>query len=162
MRRPRFLFLLILFAPGIVRGQSTAATDQAEQIKALLARVELLEKEVATLKSNQLEAMNASPPSPVMEVGPPPSAAPPRPSPAAPSSSSMFQGHEHESQVAQEAMREIETHYPSLQFHGFGDVDFFTTDQKAPPATAVSISANSTFTLPRLSPRKSATSPNSL
>jgi hypothetical protein len=42
----------------------------------------------------------------------------------------MVQSHDHESQMTQEAMREMEVHYPSLQFHGFGDADFASTDQK--------------------------------
>jgi len=137
MRRPLFLFLLMLFATSFVRGQDLPAADQAGQIKALLARVELLEKEVATLKANQIVAMNAAPPSPAVEASPPPSPAPPNPSPVTPTpSSSIVQGHEHESQVTQEAMREMEVHYPSLQFHGFGDVDFAATDQKVQPSNS--------------------------
>jgi hypothetical protein len=36
------------------------------------------------------------------------------------------QEHQHDQVVVQEA----EVHYPSLQIHGFGDVDFSATDQK--------------------------------
>ena len=117
MRRPLLLFVLMFFAPFIACGQNADAAEQAEQIKALLVRVELLEKEVASLKANQVAAVAPVPGGPEPET--------------APAAKTMVQGHDHEPQVAKEAMHEMELHYPSLQFHGFGDVDFAATDQKS-------------------------------
>jgi len=122
MRRPLFFIPLILFAAGFARGQDTPASDQAEQIKALLARVELLEKQVAELKATQVaSAAPAAPP-----AATPPNQAPPVESTARPA----VQMHEHEVPVAQETVRQLETHYPSLQIRGFADADFSATDQK--------------------------------
>ena len=42
MRRPLFFIAVFFFAVGLVRGQDAPAPDEKEQIKALLARVELL------------------------------------------------------------------------------------------------------------------------
>jgi hypothetical protein len=122
MRRPLLLLALMLFAPFMAYGENPDATDQAEQIKALLARVELLEKEVASLKANQVAAVVPAPGAPEPE--------------AVPVAKTVVLGHDHEPQVAQEAMREMEIHYPSLQFHGFGDVDFAATDQKGAPSNS--------------------------
>jgi hypothetical protein len=131
MRRRLFLFALLLFGPCVVAGQNEPAADQAEQIKALLSRVELLEKEVAALKANQVVATTAPAPPVTSQASPPPASEPSNPSlELLPPAKAIGPGHAQESQVTQEAMREMEVHYPSLQFHGFGDVDFAATDQK--------------------------------
>lgn len=114
MRRPLFAILTLVFAAGFARGQDTHVPDEAEQIKALLARVELLEKQVAELKAGQLTA--------AATVNPAPAAEPPARQTAQPQ--------EHPGQMPQEAMQQLETHYPSLQIRGFADADFSATDQK--------------------------------
>src|SRR5690242_7978230 len=53
MRRPLFLVAIILFAASLACGQDAPPQDQGEQLRALLARVELLEKQVAELKAAQ-------------------------------------------------------------------------------------------------------------
>src|SRR5215831_11697402 len=57
MRRPLTIISLLLFVASFARGQSTDAPDQAEQIKALLARVAELEKQVAEIKAVQVAGM---------------------------------------------------------------------------------------------------------
>lgn len=121
MRRPLFFIAVFCFAAGFVRAQDTPAPDEKEQIKALLARVELLEKQVAELKATQVaSAASAGPPSVAM-VKPAPSPEPPARQ-AAPMP-------EHGGQIPPE-VRQLETHYPSLQIRGFADADFSATDQQ--------------------------------
>lgn len=119
MRRPLFLVAIILFAASFARGQDTQAQDQAEQLKALLARVELLEKQVAELKAAQAAlaaptAVAAANPEPSMQAAP----------------SQKMPMPEHGGQIPQEAVQQAETHYPSLQIRGFADADYSATDQK--------------------------------
>ena len=138
MRRPLLIFVFMFFAPCLTCGQSAVASDQGEQIKELLARVDLLEKEVASLKANQVAA--ATPPPVLTALAPTPAVTAPPSPPAAPepavvyASKGMMQGHDQ--QMAQQTVREMEVHYPSLQFQGFGDVDFFATDQKNVPSNS--------------------------
>lgn len=122
MRRPLFFIAVFFFAAGFVRGQDAPAPDEQEQIKALLARVELLEKQVAELKATQLTSAASAGPSSYATTKPAPSPEPPARQ-AAPMP-------EHGGQIPQEAMQQIETHYPSLQIRGFADADFSATDQQ--------------------------------
>ena len=123
MRRLWFFMAGMLFAASFARGQDAAATDQTEQIKALMARVELLEKQVAELKAARVAAAApaSAAPTPAM-VNPAPATGPP-----AVQSAQMA---EHSGQLPQETMQQLETHYPSLQIRGFADADFSSTDQK--------------------------------
>ena len=105
MRRPLLLFVLMFLVPCLGRAQNAGAPDQAEQIKALLARVELLEREVATLKANQVAMAT---PAPAVAAPPSPAAAPPPE--VTPVSKAMVQGQEHEQQMAQQTVREMEVH----------------------------------------------------
>ena len=123
MRRPLSFITVLLFCASLARGQDAPASDQAEQIKALLARVELLEKQVAELKAAQGASAAPTAPPPAATLNPAPSTEPPARQ-AAPMP-------EHAGQIPQEAMQQLETHYPSLQIRGFADVDFSATDQKA-------------------------------
>ena len=125
MRRLLSLIAMVLFAVNFAHGQEQTpapapAPDQSEQIKALLARVEALEKQVADLKAAQ-----AAP-----GVAPGPAATPVSPVPVAePSAAPSGQMHEHEAVAKQEAVGQFEAHYPSLQIRGFADADFSGTDQ---------------------------------
>jgi hypothetical protein len=122
MRRPLFFIAVFFFAAGFVRGQDAPAADEKEQIKALLARVELLEKQVAELKASQVASgASAGPPSVAAAKPAPPPEPPARQAAPMP---------EHGGQIPQEAMQQLETHYPSLQIRGFADADFSATDQK--------------------------------
>src|SRR5215467_1059933 len=116
MRKILFFFTGLLLTAGFVHGQDASGPNQAEQIKTLLARVELLEKEVAELKANRAASME-----------PAPLAQPAAPSPRTPEETPAkiaAQMHEHEGQIPQEALQQLETHYPSLQIRGFADADF--------------------------------------
>ena len=122
MRRPLSFVAVLFFAAGVARGQDASARDEQEQIKDLLARVELLEREVAELKAAQVAS--AAP------TGPP-SAAATKPAPSAESPArAAAPMPEHGGQIPQEAMQQLETHYPSLQIRGFADANFSATDQK--------------------------------
>ncbi len=117
MRRPMFFITAMFLAVSFARGQDAPAPDQAEQIKALLARVEILEKEVAELKA-------ARAPSGALPA--PGAAAAPVSAPAAESSARQpVQTHDHE-----EAVRQLESQYPSLQIRGFADADFSASNMK--------------------------------
>jgi hypothetical protein len=122
MRRSLFFIAAMLFATNFARGQDAAATDQTEQIKALLARVELLEKQVAELKATRVASVG--------QAAPPAEATVNRPSAAQPPSVQTAQMPEHGGQLPQETMQQLETHYPSLQIRGFADADFSATDEK--------------------------------
>lgn len=122
MRRSLFFIAAMLFATNFARGQDAAATDQTEQIKALLARVELLEKQVAELKATRVAS--------VVQAAPPAEATTNPPSAAQPPSVQTAPMPEHGGQLPQETMQQLETHYPSLQIRGFGDVDYSATDEK--------------------------------
>jgi len=137
------LITISLFACSVRAQSPTPPPDQTEQIKALLERVDRLEKRVA-----ELEAKEAETPAPALSVSnPAPSPAPApevaaavAPAPVAaphvsltPSSSvhSHDQAPSSQETAAQQAtLQQAEMHYPSLQIRGFGDVDFAATDQK--------------------------------
>jgi hypothetical protein len=113
---------MLALAAGAAWGQSPPASDQAEQVKALLERVEQLEKRVA-----ELEARATGPSVITASVSTP--AAAPKPEvqeeAAKPEPSHQMEGH-----MDQAAVRQLEPHYPNLQIRGFADMDFSATDQK--------------------------------
>lgn len=134
MLKSLFLTAALSFTASLACGQVPPPPDETEQIKALLARVEILEKQVAELRAAQVASATAgttvaSPQgaaaSPTAAAATPVSPAPSADPPAKPAA----QMHEH-GQVPQEAMQQLETHYPSLQIRGFADADFSATDQK--------------------------------
>jgi hypothetical protein len=113
-----------MLAAGAAWGQSPPAPDQTEQIRILLERVQQLEKRVSELETRQPAAASrvltaASAPAPAVEK-PESTEAPVSP----------VQAHQHESQETQAAVHQMETHYPSLEIRGFGDVNFSATDQQ--------------------------------
>jgi hypothetical protein len=113
-----------MLAAGAAWGQSPPAPDQTEQIRILLERVQQLEKRVSELETRQPAAASrvltaASAPAPAVEK-PESTEAPVSPA----------QAHQHESQETQAAVHQMETHYPSLEIRGFGDVNFSATDQQ--------------------------------
>jgi hypothetical protein len=121
MNRQLLVILLSFLAASSAWGRSSPADDQAEQVKALLERVEQLEKRVA-----ELEVKPGASAAPVLTAADRSIAQKPEPQGAA--SASPAQAHDHmapEQTVAQQA----EVHYPSLQIRGFGDVDFSATDE---------------------------------
>jgi hypothetical protein len=124
----RLLILVALsFAVASARAQNASPADQAQQMKALLERVAQLEKRVA-----ELEAKQSSSPAPVLSASVasiPSPANTPAPQQTSPSSVSAH-SHEELSPEQQVNVQQAEVHYPSLQIHGFGDVDFSATDQK--------------------------------
>ena len=127
MYRRLSLFIIILtihLAASSAWGQSPPAPDQTEQIRILLERIQRLERRVSDLETSQPAAAATmvaaayvpAPPKP----GPAEAALPPAPG----------AGHQHEGRDEQATVQQMETHYPSLQIRGFGDVDFGATDQK--------------------------------
>jgi len=112
-----------MLAAGAAWGQSPPAPDQTEQIRILLERVQQLEKRVSELETRQPAAA-----SPVLTAASAPAPAVERPE-SAEAPVSPAQAHQHESQETQAAVHQMETHYPSLEIRGFGDVNFSATDQ---------------------------------
>lgn len=120
MNRPLLIILLSCLAAGSAWGRSTTADDQQEQVKALLERVEQLEKRVA-----ELEAKQGAPPASVTAAEKTTiQKAEPESVPA-----SAAQAHDHTAQE-QTVAQQAEVRYPSLQIRGFADMDFSATDQK--------------------------------
>ena len=127
MPRRLLVFMLMLLLASETWGQSPPPPDQAEQVRMLLERVQQLEKRV-----NELEAKQASvPAAPAAGVESAanitPAQPPPTPQQAGPTAA---QEHQHGAQQEQASVQQLETHFPSLQIRGFGDVDFSATDQK--------------------------------
>ncbi|HXJ03993.1 MAG TPA: porin [Candidatus Acidoferrum sp.] len=122
MHRGLVVTAMLALAAGAAWGQSPPPSDQAEQVKALLERVEQLEKRVA-----ELEARGAGPSVTTAAASAPSAAAKPevQEEAAKPEPSHQMEGH-----MDRTAIGQLETHYPSLQIRGFGDVDFSATDQK--------------------------------
>jgi len=120
MHRRLLITMALLLAAGSAWGQSSPPTDQAEQVKALLERVVQLEKRVA-----ELEAKQGAAPAGTVAISNVSTAQKTEPQEA------HTMGHMDQASVAQ-----AETHYPSLQFRGFADVDFSATDQRGAPSAS--------------------------
>lgn len=119
MNRPLLVILLSFLAAGSAWGRSVTADDQPEQVKALLERVEQLEKRVA-----ELEAKQGAAPTSVLTAAEKPTIQKPEPE-----SATAAQAHDHAAQE-QTVAQQAEVRYPSLQIRGFADMDFSATDQK--------------------------------
>ncbi len=122
MRRRLPVLVVMLFAASTAKAQSSPPPDQAEQVRMLLERVQRLERRLAEMET-KLAAASA----PLELAANGPAAPKPELAEAAPSPGP---GHQHEGRDEQTAVRQMETHYPSLQIRGFGDVDFSATDQQ--------------------------------
>jgi len=122
MHRGLVVTAMLALAAGAAWGQSPPASDQAEQVRALLERVEQLEKRVAELEARPAAASVTTAAVTAPSAAPNPEvqqeAAKPEPS------------HQMEGHMDQAAVRQMEPHYPNLQIRGFADMDFSATDQK--------------------------------
>jgi phosphate-selective porin O/P len=122
MHRRALVIVVMFLATSSARGQSSPTNDQTEQVKALLERVEQLEKRLAEVEAKQaaspVTSAAISNVSAAQKSEPQQAAAKPEPA------------HQMEGHVDQAAVGQLETHYPSLQFRGFADMDFSATDQK--------------------------------
>jgi hypothetical protein len=119
------IFGVLLLAVGAARAQDLPPTDQAEQMKMLLARIQQLERRL-----NELEAKQGAPAQSAVYTASQSAAAPAQPpqevaAPAAPMHHDI-----EERAAATQTIQQLEPHYPSLQIRGFGDVDFSATDEK--------------------------------
>src|SRR2546423_1018800 len=110
---------MLLLATSAASGQSVPTSDQAEQIKMLLERVDRLERRVAELEN--IQSSTAAAPSVVNAPRQPVEGQTPTASASA---------HQHDVQERQATIQQMETHFPNLQIRGFGDVDFSATDQR--------------------------------
>lgn len=120
MHRRLLVIVTLALASGTAWGQSSPTSDSAEQVKALLERVEQLEKRVAELEAKQAAAT----------VGPVAISNVPAAQKSEPQEGAAKAAQPMEPHVDQATVRQEETHYPSLQFRGFADIDFSATDQK--------------------------------
>jgi hypothetical protein len=123
MVRALLLFGATLLAASISCAQNSPPTDQAEQVRVLLERIQQLERRVTDLEAKQAPA-SASAVSAANESPVPSRSSQQQTPPAA------TQSHEHEVREQAATVQQMEQHYPSLQIRGFGDVDFAATDQK--------------------------------
>lgn len=124
MRRLLMLLFLLAFAGSSVSGQTKPEADQSELIKALLQRLDTLEKRVA-----DLEGRKASP----SEAPAAASVIPATYHPGTPAGSGdVVHTQEHVMNHAQDVAPLQEVRYPSLKFSGFSDVNFSATDQSNP------------------------------
>ncbi len=121
---------VFLLAASFATAQTTTVPDQTEQIKALLQRMDSLEKEVAELKAERTTTAHNVAANPPVTTESSSAARPPQVQPSAAQTVPVAQEHDHDSALPQEAARQLETHYPSLQIRGFGDANFGTTDQQ--------------------------------
>jgi hypothetical protein len=118
----RVLVMVVMFlATGSARGQSSLTTDQTEQVKALLERVEQLEKRLAEVEAKQAASPVTS--AAISNVS--------TPQKSEPQEATVSPGPTHDHMAQEQAVaQQAEVHYPSLQFRGFADMDFSATDQK--------------------------------
>ena len=119
MRRELLVLVVLFLVAGTAWGQTSPATDETEQVKALLERIERLEKRVVELEAKQAVAPSRTRSTPAVEQKPEAQEAVVK----APRSA---ESHGDQTGVAQQ----VEAHYPSLQIRGFAEVDFSATDQK--------------------------------
>lgn len=123
MYRRLLVIVMISLTPAVAWGQTSPAVDQTEQVRALIERMQQLEKRVA-----ELEAKQGSTPTASVSA----SSAPSEPKMVAQETdSSLASAHQYEAVNAQATVQQAEVHYPSLQIRGFGDVNFSAMDQSA-------------------------------
>ncbi|HEY1265534.1 MAG TPA: hypothetical protein VGF06_18540 [Terriglobales bacterium] len=111
----------VLVSSALLAQSSPSPQAEAEPeptTRSLLEQMRQMEKRISELEAHEREqaAIIAA----YAAAQKPESAAPP-PAPPPPASSSDHMAHTQE-------VRDAEVHYPSLQFRGFGDVDFSATD----------------------------------
>src|SRR6266404_3575136 len=128
MVRALLTFGVALLAASMSYAQNSTPTDQTEQVRMLLERVQHLEKRVLELEARQAQPQAAT----ISAANEPTAQQLPAPQPAqAPAAAGPRAGqHQHEMQEQAATVQQMETHYPSLQIRGFGDVDFSATDLK--------------------------------
>src|SRR5438105_6763669 len=113
MRRSlKGICLCLLAAPAVVCAQTAVAADPTETIRALLSRIELLEKRVAELETRS----NPTAPAVLEPAAPAPEPPPPMQAGAAP--------HMHAEHPGTPQMTS-----PSPHLEGFGDFNFAATDK---------------------------------
>jgi hypothetical protein len=116
------LVVALTLAAGTARGQAPSTPIEGESTKALLERIDKLEKRVVELEAKL--GTTAAAPSTAAAVSPAQN----------PTRDEQMAGMEHSqasNSAAQEAsVQEAEPHYPSLAIRGFADVDFSATNQR--------------------------------
>lgn len=115
--------LVLLLATVIAKAQATPEPQQSEVVKALLTRIDKLEQRVAELEAGKTSTLQNEQPQ---------DAQIPRPEIV----EENLATHMHDDHP--QNGRGVEPHFPSMQLHGFGDVDFSATDEHG---------SNSGFTL---------------
>src|SRR5229473_3501130 len=124
MVRALLIFGVTLLAASISYAQNSTPTDQTEQVRLLLERIQQLERRVTDLEAKQAPT-SATAVSTAAKESPVSLQSSQQQTPPA-----ATQPHEHEVREQPATVQQMEQHYPSLQIRGFGDVDFAATDQK--------------------------------
>src|ERR1700704_4500552 len=124
MVRALVSFGVTLLAASMSYAQNSVPTDQTEQVRLLLERIQQLERRVTDLETKQAPASAGPVSTAAKENSVSPQSSQQQTPPTA------TQSHEHEVREQAATVQQMEQHYPSLQIRGFGDVDFAATDQK--------------------------------
>jgi hypothetical protein len=113
------LLLALLLATVAAPAQTTTDPEQSETVKALLTRIDKLERRVAELEASKNTGATSQPQTPQLQEA------------QAPSADAVQQSLATQSEHDEHAPNGMaaEHHFPSLQLRGFADVDFSATDQ---------------------------------
>jgi hypothetical protein len=122
MYRQMFLVVALILAAGTAWGQAPSTPSEGDSTKALLDRIEKLEKRVVELEARLGPTEAAPSTAPVVSPAQNPTVVEQAPG--------MEHAHAPYSAEQQATIQEAETHYPNLAIRGFADVDFSSTDQK--------------------------------
>jgi hypothetical protein len=122
MRRLLLVVLGVVCLSGTAWGQATSPPpDQSEVVKALLERIDKLEKRLSEVEGKL--ACAPGPCEPKTQATAPAEPAPPPSTVAASQTPASPMGHDHGATGAEQPS------FPSMQIRGFGDVDFSATNQ---------------------------------
>jgi len=121
MVRALLIFGVALLAASMSYAQNSTPTDQTEQVRVLLERVQQLEKRVTEWRRGRHSLKRLPFP---RRMSPGRSNYPRRNRRKHRLRRTRPGQHQHEMQEQAATVQQMETHYPSLQIRGFGDVDF--------------------------------------
>ena len=114
------MFLFLLLAHLAFTQEPPSSPPDQPSVKELLRRIDRLEKRVNELEANEHNPIAIRAASAAQQPAPPVQS-------QQPDTASALSAHEH---IPSSELQQVETHYPSLQIHGFGNVDFSARDQK--------------------------------
>jgi hypothetical protein len=114
------MLLFLLVAHLAFTQEPPSSLPDQPSVKELLERIDRLEKRVNELEANERKSIASKAPSVAQQPATPVQS-------QQPDTASALSAHD---QMPSSELQQVETRYPSLQIHGFGDVDFSATDKK--------------------------------